>query len=58
MGKAIVLVPMTRSEKPKLTGMPDTVIPEPGKRVVSATENPVGFGVMIWPATVKIDFLA
>lgn len=48
---------MTRPEKPKLTGVPDTVNPEPGTRVVPAMENPVGFGVMVWPAIVMMDWV-
>lgn len=51
----MVLLPTTISEVPRLTIVPDTVISESGKRVVPAMENPAGFGVMIWPATVMID---
>lgn len=55
-GRSIVEFPMASTpEGSRLIIVPSTVIAEsPAETTVPAIENAVGFGVKVWPATVKI----
>ena len=51
-GSAIVMVPITTTEAPSDTGVPDNVTAGPfGRRLLPSTENPGGLATNVWPPT-------